>query len=134
MYIGLYIKYRYSCQILMKLEVSRHIFEKFSNIKLYINPPIGSRVAPCGRTYITKLIVVSRNFANAPKHLLNTPISNSVLLIMCIAFDIIHLHQHVAYITFLHNTHQYTSHPFRSIMSRLRICAQDSTYYKNFEI
>ena len=69
MYIGLYIKYRYSCQILMKLEVSRHIFEKFSNIKLYINPPIGSRVAPCGRTYITKLIVVSRNYANAPNHL-----------------------------------------------------------------
>jgi hypothetical protein len=28
MYVGLHVKHRYSCQILMKLEFSRHIFEK----------------------------------------------------------------------------------------------------------
>jgi len=36
MYIGLHVKYRcYSCQILMKLEFSRQIFEKYSNIKFH---------------------------------------------------------------------------------------------------
>jgi len=34
----------------MKLEFSRHIFEKFPNIKLQENPCSGSRVVPCGRT------------------------------------------------------------------------------------
>jgi len=37
-----------SCQILMKLEFSRQIFEK-SNIKFHENPSSGSRVVPCGR-------------------------------------------------------------------------------------
>ena len=51
----------------MKLEFSRQIFEKYSNIKFHENPFIGSRVVPCGRTDITKLIVAFRNFTNAPK-------------------------------------------------------------------
>jgi hypothetical protein len=34
MYSGLHVKYRYSCQILMKTELSLQIFEKCSNIKL----------------------------------------------------------------------------------------------------
>jgi len=34
----------------MKLDLSRHIFEKYSNIKFHENPLIGSRVVPCGRT------------------------------------------------------------------------------------
>jgi len=34
----------------MKLEGSRQIFEKFSNIKFYENPTNGSRVVPCGQT------------------------------------------------------------------------------------
>jgi len=51
MYIGLHVKYRcYSGQILMQLEFSRQIFEKYSNIKFYENPSTGSRVVPCGRT------------------------------------------------------------------------------------
>jgi len=29
MYIGLHVKNRYYCQILMKLEFSQHIFEKY---------------------------------------------------------------------------------------------------------
>ena len=40
---------RSACQILMKLEFSRHIFEKYSNIKFHENPSSG-RVVPCGRT------------------------------------------------------------------------------------
>jgi hypothetical protein len=63
--------YLYSCPILMKLEFSRHIFEKSSNIQFHENPSSGIRVVPCGpkdrRTDMTKLIVVFRNFANAPK-------------------------------------------------------------------
>ena len=58
-------------QFLMKLEFSRHILEKYSNIKFQENPSSGSRVVPCGqmdgRTDKTKLIVTFRNVANAPK-------------------------------------------------------------------
>jgi hypothetical protein len=46
MYIGLHVKYRYCCQVLMKLELSRQIFKKHSNIEFHEN---------------------FRNFANAPK-------------------------------------------------------------------
>ena len=34
----------------MKLEFSRRIFEKFSNITFHENPPNGCRVVPCGWT------------------------------------------------------------------------------------
>jgi hypothetical protein len=33
----------------MKLEFSRWIFEKYSNIKFHENPSSGSRAVPCGR-------------------------------------------------------------------------------------
>jgi hypothetical protein len=33
----------------MKLEFSRQIFEKYSNVKFYENPSSGSQVVPCGR-------------------------------------------------------------------------------------
>jgi len=63
---------RFSCPILMELEFSRQFFEKCSNIKFHENPSIESRVVPCvlteGRTDMTKLIVVFRNFSNAPKN------------------------------------------------------------------
>jgi hypothetical protein len=60
----------------MKLEFSRHIFEKHSNTKFHENPSSGSRVVPYGRadgridgqTEMTKLIIVFRNFANTPKN------------------------------------------------------------------
>jgi len=32
------------------------------------NPSIGSRLVPCGRTDMTKLIVVFSNFSKAPKN------------------------------------------------------------------
>ena len=34
----------------MKLEFSRHVFEKYSNIKFHKNTSSGSRVVQCGRT------------------------------------------------------------------------------------
>jgi len=51
----------------MKLEFSRQIFEKFSNIKFHENPSSGSQVVPCVQTDMTKLIAAFRDFANAPK-------------------------------------------------------------------
>jgi len=59
----------------MKLEFSRQIFEKYSNIKFNENPSIESRVVPCGRTDgqlgrrtdMTQLIVPLRNFEKEPK-------------------------------------------------------------------
>jgi hypothetical protein len=41
---------RYFYHILMKLELSRRIFEKSSNIKFNQNPSSGRRVVLCGRT------------------------------------------------------------------------------------
>ena len=49
-YVCLQVKYRYSCQILIKLKFSRQIFKKCSNIKFNENPSSGNRVVPCGRT------------------------------------------------------------------------------------
>ena len=40
---------RWSCQILMKLEFCREIFEKYSNITFHENPSTGSLVVPYGR-------------------------------------------------------------------------------------
>jgi hypothetical protein len=56
---------RYYCQILMKLEFSRQIFEKHSNVKFHENPSSGGRVVACGQTYgetdTKKLIVAFRS-------------------------------------------------------------------------
>jgi len=40
----------YSCQILMKLELSRQIFEVHSNIKFHETPFCGSGAVACGQT------------------------------------------------------------------------------------
>jgi hypothetical protein len=48
-YLGLHVSTCYSCPIVMKLEFSQQIFEKYSNIKFYAYPSSGSRVVPCGR-------------------------------------------------------------------------------------
>jgi len=58
---------RYSCQILMKLEFYKQIFEKHSNNKLHENLSGGSRPVPCGRTDNLKLTVAFLNFSNAHK-------------------------------------------------------------------
>ena len=53
----------------MKFELPGQIFEKYSNIKFRVNPWSESRIVPCGRTDgrsdMTNLIVVFRNFVNA---------------------------------------------------------------------
>ena len=51
----------------MKLEISQQIFEIYSNIKFNGNLSSGSLGVPCGRTDVTKLMVIFRNFANASK-------------------------------------------------------------------
>ena len=70
MYLGVRVIKRYSCQILTKLEFSRQIFEK--NIKIQNFMKIRQVVAELfhadGQTYMTKLAVAFRNFANAPKN------------------------------------------------------------------
>jgi hypothetical protein len=56
----------YSCMILIKLEFSQHIFEKFSNIKFKENPSTGCQVVPY-RTDSTKLIVAFEILGTNPK-------------------------------------------------------------------
>ena len=57
--------------MLVKLEFSQRVFEKYSNIKIKENLFSGSPVVPCGRTDgqtdMMKPIVAFRNFANTPK-------------------------------------------------------------------
>jgi len=48
MHIGLHVKYPLFFLILIKLDVSRQIFEKCSDIKFHDNPSSGSRVVPSG--------------------------------------------------------------------------------------
>ena len=59
------------CQLLMKVEFSRQIFEKYPYIKLHENPSIGSRLVPCGRTDgqtdMTKITFAFSNFTKQPK-------------------------------------------------------------------
>jgi len=55
---------RYTCQIVIKLEFFRQIFEKYSNVKFHENP---CRIFPCRRTDMKKLLVAFRNSAAAPK-------------------------------------------------------------------
>ena len=58
---------RYSCQIIMTLKFSLHVFEKYPDVKFHDNPSSESRVVPSGQTDrwtdITKVIVAFRNFA-----------------------------------------------------------------------
>jgi hypothetical protein len=63
----------------MKLEFSRQFSKKYLDTEFYENPSSGSRVTPCRRTDMVKLIVALRNFSNAPKNALQ-PGSKSVLI------------------------------------------------------
>ena len=59
----------YSCQILIKIEFSQKIFEKYSDIKFHGNPSSQSRVdgRAGGRTDMTKVMVAFHNFVEASK-------------------------------------------------------------------
>jgi hypothetical protein len=50
----------------MKLEFSRQVLEKSSDIKFYENPSSGSRVVPFRHKDMTELIVAFCNFMKAP--------------------------------------------------------------------
>ena len=63
------LKYRYSCQILMKLALFLQIFEQSSNSEFYEIPSSGKRVVPCGqRDGHDEGNVAFRNFSSAPKN------------------------------------------------------------------
>ena len=51
----------------MKLGFSRHMFQKYSTIKLHENLSSGRRVDPCGETGMTKLTAAFRNSEQATK-------------------------------------------------------------------
>jgi hypothetical protein len=74
---------RYNCHVLMKIEISRQIFEKSSNIIFPENPFREIRVVPCGRTEkwinLTKLLDAFRNFANAPNETFTTLLITTIL-------------------------------------------------------
>ena len=74
---------RYSCQIIIKLEFSQQIFEKYSSTKFHKNSSSRSKDVPCGwkegRTDMSKLTVAFRNFPNALQRLYVTYISKIVL-------------------------------------------------------
>jgi len=54
----------------MNLELSGQIFAKYSNVKFRENPSVGAELFHADRwTDIAKLILASRNFANAPENL-----------------------------------------------------------------
>jgi len=71
------ISYIISCHVMSYIILYHiilyHIFEKYLNNKFHQNPSSMNRVVPCGQTdgrtdrqtYMTKLIVSLRNFANA---------------------------------------------------------------------
>ena len=75
MFIVFRTKWRYSAPVLIKLEVSRPIFEKESNTEFDENPSSQGRVVPCRQTeeriVMKKPTVVLRNFVNATKHFRN---------------------------------------------------------------
>jgi hypothetical protein len=79
MCIGRHEKYPLLLSDFNETWIYKEIFEKYSSIKFHENPTSGSRVVAYGRTdgrtdgrtNMTKLIVVFRNFANAPKNALS---------------------------------------------------------------
>jgi len=68
MYLGFHESTRYSCPILMILEFSGQIFEKYSNIKYNENRPVGAELFRADRWTDMMKLNTFRKFANAPKN------------------------------------------------------------------
>jgi hypothetical protein len=66
--VGLHAEYPLLLLDFNETGISRRIFEKYSNIKFHENPSSGIQVVLCGRRDVAKLMVTSRNFANATKN------------------------------------------------------------------
>jgi hypothetical protein len=67
MCIGINVKYRYYCLILMKLEFSGHILGKNAIISKFVMiRPVGAELLHTDRQ--SGIVVAVRNFANAPKN------------------------------------------------------------------
>jgi hypothetical protein len=68
MCIGIHVKYPiFLCDFHGTWIFSRDFKKKFSNIKFHENPSSRNRVVPPGRTDMTQLVLVLRNFANWPR-------------------------------------------------------------------
>jgi hypothetical protein len=67
MYERLRVKNRYSSQIVMEAELFRRIFKEYSNVKFQEHPSSGGRVAPCGQTDTTRVIIAFRNLRTRMK-------------------------------------------------------------------
>jgi len=67
MFTGLHAKYTLFLSDFNETYIFSTDFRKKSNIKFHENPSSGSRVVPCGRMDMTKLIVAFCNFAKTPK-------------------------------------------------------------------
>ena len=84
-YIGLYVKYRYDCQILKNLELSLQIAERYSNLQIH---KIFVLWEPCcsmrtdRQIDVTKLIGTFRNFAKAPNK-----VFGKIYIYICIISD-----------------------------------------------
>jgi hypothetical protein len=92
MYTGFHVTCPLFLSDLIKLEFSRQIFEKYSNIKFHKNSSSGRRVVPCRtdrRTDMTMLIVDFRNFANTLKNswmITNKTLKTGALLVCLSTF------------------------------------------------
>jgi len=72
----------------MKLEFSRKIFEKYSNIKFHENRPVAAELFNADRRMdkqidMAKLIVAIRNFANVPKTTMNAEYGKTDDVLQC---------------------------------------------------
>jgi hypothetical protein len=61
MYVGVHVEYRYSCQILIKLEFLNR-FSKHIQISNFMKNRSGTKGFACGHTDVTKPVVAFRNF------------------------------------------------------------------------
>jgi hypothetical protein len=113
---------RYVCQILMKLEFSRQIFEKYSDIKFHENPSSGSWVTPMRtdrRTGITKLILGYCNFCQLAKRKLVDRVLKALMTCELNVTDVSPRHGYIS-----------PSHSYKCVSEHLFIVLNVVTWFK----